>query len=182
MRRRCVVLLLGALWLSCLPAGAAWAQADGLTPSAQAAGRLPPAHGAPHLLRLPARPPAVQVYPVVPVPLADDGAIVSPSPAHTRWGYLRVEVRPEEAEIYVDGEFVGRGRDFSGAAVIPVAPGGHRLELRADELGSQLYLLVGAGEVVDIRRDLSPPRPDRSTTSSRRWSTPTRPAGRAGYR
>lgn len=51
-----------------------------------------------------------------------DGARVS--------GYLRLEVRPDVAQVYVDGFFVGSVGDVNAA--LPLEPGLHRVEILAE--------------------------------------------------
>jgi hypothetical protein len=52
--------------------------------------------------------------------------IVEPEPR----GYLRLEIRPAAAQVFVDGFYAGTAEDFS-AARSTLEPGPHRLEIRA---------------------------------------------------
>ena len=45
-------------------------------------------------------------------------------------GFLRLDVQPRTAHVYVDGFFVGSVEDMTGA--LRLAPGPHRIELEAD--------------------------------------------------
>ena len=51
-------------------------------------------------------------------------------------GYLRLEVQPETARVYVDGLYVGSVSDFRRAAC-PLDAGPHRVEFRADGYETQ---------------------------------------------
>lgn len=88
-------------------------------------------------------------------------------------GFLRLEVKPPDAEIYVDGNFIGRGRDFPGPALVSVWPGDHLLEFRFQGAGNRLRLFVAAGETVQAGRDLSPITSDAVRPPPKRWSTPS---------
>jgi hypothetical protein len=88
-------------------------------------------------------------------------------------GSLRLEVKPPEAEIFVDGNFIGRGKDFSGPATVQVSPGGHVVEFRSRQSANQIRLFVVAGETVEFKRDLGSTKPDEPMPSSKRWSTPS---------
>jgi len=88
-------------------------------------------------------------------------------------GFLRLEVKPSDAEIYVDGNFIGRGRDFPGPALVSVWPGGHLVEFRFQGSGNHIRLFVAAGETVQASRDLSPITSDAVRPPAKRWSTPS---------
>jgi hypothetical protein len=45
-------------------------------------------------------------------------------------GYLRLDIVPRTAQVYIDGFFVGSGEDVSTA--VALAPGTYRVEVRAD--------------------------------------------------
>ena len=48
-------------------------------------------------------------------------------------GSLRLKIKPREAEVYVDGYFVGIVDDFDGIFQrLRIASGSHRIEVRAD--------------------------------------------------
>jgi hypothetical protein len=52
-------------------------------------------------------------------------------------GAVRLKVKPREASVYVDGYYVGRVDDFDGIFQrLPLEPGPHRLEIRADDYQS----------------------------------------------
>jgi hypothetical protein len=119
--------------------------------------------------------PRVYIYPSVGLnPYAPSGADRTGRPPTAEQGYLRLEVKPPEAEIFVDGKFIGRGKDFSGPATVQVSPGGHLVEFRSRQSANQIRLFVAAGETVEFKRDLGPTKADEPMPSSKRWSTPPR--------
>jgi hypothetical protein len=119
--------------------------------------------------------PRASVYPSVGLNLyTPSDAHATGRPPTAEQGYLRLEVKPPEAEIFVDGNFIGRGKDFSGPAALQVAPGDHLVEFRSRQSAPQIRLFVAAGEIVDVKRDLGPTKPDEPMPSSKRWSIPSR--------
>jgi hypothetical protein len=134
---------------------------------------LPPPR-VPYLPVMPYPYPRVHVYPIVPTSPIPDSSTTSRSPSGIILGYLRLEVNPADAEIYVDGHFIGRGSDPSGPFIVPVAPGGHRVEFRAGGIGSRVHVFVSAGETVDLRRQLDAGHPEKPTPTVKRWMIPAR--------
>lgn len=52
------------------------------------------------------------------------------------WGRLRLKVKPEHAEVFVDGYLVGLVDHFDGVFQrLHIEPGPHRIEFRADGYG-----------------------------------------------
>ena len=52
------------------------------------------------------------------------------------WGRLRLKVKPEHAQVFVDGYFVGLVDRFDGVFQrLHIEPGPHRIEFRADGYG-----------------------------------------------
>ncbi len=48
------------------------------------------------------------------------------------WGEVRAEVKPQNAKVYLDGDYVGISDDFDGWwQTLPLSPGKHRLVFRA---------------------------------------------------
>lgn len=43
---------------------------------------------------------------------------------------LHIDITPAEAEIWVDGRYLGLARDFSGPAILYMAPGRHEVEVK----------------------------------------------------
>jgi hypothetical protein len=68
-------------------------------------------------------------------------------------GTLRLDVRPSDASVYVDGEFRGTGRQ---AERLRLAPGRHRVEVvRPGYRTVERELEVTAGEVKDLEVELA---------------------------
>ncbi len=65
---------------------------------------------------------------------------------------LQIEVTPLEAEIWVDGRYVGLARDFAGPAILYVAPGNHVVEIRlyGQSVTSYVTVAPGATSVVNM--------------------------------
>jgi hypothetical protein len=146
-----------------------------MPPSRQAPNFAWPDHRFSPLPVMPYPYPRAYVYPSVGLnPYAPSDAYATGRPPTAEQGYLRLEVKPPEAEIFVDGNFIGRGKDFSGPAAIQVAPGGHLVEFRSRQSAHHIRLFVAAGEIVDVKRDLGPTKPAEPMPSSKRWSTPSR--------
>lgn len=71
-------------------------------------------------------------------------------------GYLRLDVEPESAQVYVDGFYAGTVADFrrSGGRALEVGP--HRIEMRADGYDSQaVELRIRANDVLPYRGTLN---------------------------
>jgi hypothetical protein len=89
-----------------------------------------------------------------------------PTPDVPETGKLQLEVTPRDAQIYVDGEFVGTWIDLQGE--LELTPGTHRIELRApkhDALSFDVRIVAGrtityrgALDSLEERRDTSRPR------------------------
>ena len=79
-----------------------------------------------------------------------------PVPAAAQWGYpesnLRINVKPREASVYVDGYFAGKVDDFDGVLQrLHVTPGHHELIIYLDgyrSLKQQLYLSPNATRTI----------------------------------
>lgn len=80
-----------------------------------------------------------------------------PSPAMAQWGYpaesnLRINVKPREASVYVDGYFAGKVDDFDGVLQrLHVTPGRHELIVYLDgyrSLKQLLYLSPNATRTI----------------------------------
>ncbi|MBI4608213.1 MAG: PEGA domain-containing protein [Candidatus Rokubacteria bacterium] len=68
--------------------------------------------------------PAPAVPGVPPVPATPS------APSGVDLGYLRIDVEPREAEIYVDGQRAGRAGQFAGLqGFLSLAPGTHRVDI-----------------------------------------------------
>ena len=71
-------------------------------------------------------------------------------------GSLRLKIKPREAQVYVDGFFVGDVDNFDGLfQKLGIDAGGHRIEIRADGYEPiQFDVLVSPGETVTYKGDL----------------------------
>jgi hypothetical protein len=77
-------------------------------------------------------------------------------------GYLRLDVEPESAQVYVDGYYAGTVADFRRGGGRALEAGPHRIELRADGYDSQsVELRIRANDVLPYRGTLNR-RDDRS--------------------
>ena len=80
-----------------------------------------------------------------------------PSPALAQWGYpaesnLRINVKPREASVYVDGYFAGKVDDFDGVLQrLHVTPGRHELIIYLDG-----YRSLKEGELVEFELEPGP--------------------------
>jgi len=172
--------LFGLIVLGSLPVSPLWAQSLGASEpgSIDLASRghsmLGSGYRPRHLPPMPYPYPRIYVAPYLSLDLNVSPGTYAPRhpPAPASQGFLRLEVRPSDAEIYVDGYFIGHGRDFPGAALVPVWPGGHLVEFRYRGSANAIRLFVTAGETVQASQDLSPITSDENRTPAKRWSTP----------
>jgi hypothetical protein len=71
-------------------------------------------------------------------------------------GYLRLDVQPESAEVYVDGFYAGTVTDFRRSGGRALEAGPHRVEFRAEGYDSQsVELRVRANDVLAYRGTLN---------------------------
>jgi hypothetical protein len=71
-------------------------------------------------------------------------------------GALRLKVKPEHGQVYVDGYYVGEIDSFDGVfQKLPIEAGAHRVEIRAPGYETvQFEVMVIAGETVTYKGDL----------------------------
>jgi hypothetical protein len=98
-----------------------------------------------------------------PVPVYGYGAPSAPvyiTPSSTTYGSVTLEISPFDAEVFVDGEYVGQVRDFDGVgAPLNLTAGRHRLELTAPGYAPlSIDIDVMPGQLVPYRGDLQPVR------------------------
>jgi hypothetical protein len=88
----------------------------------------------------------------------------SPAPTLDRYmrdgdridGYLRLEVEPESAQVYVDGFYAGTVADFRRSGGRALDSGPHRIEFRAEGYDSQgVELQIRANDVLAYRGTLN---------------------------
>lgn len=75
---------------------------------------------------------------------------------HRDLGGLRLKVKPEQGQVYVDGYYVGEVDSFDGVfQKLQIEPGAHRIEIRADGFESvQFEVMVTPGETVTYKGDM----------------------------
>jgi hypothetical protein len=80
----------------------------------------------------------------------------APRDARSAPGRLRLEVLPEDASVYLDGRFLGTGRELAGLrAGLMVDPGEHRIEVvRPGHRSSTRTVEVGAGAELELDIEL----------------------------
>jgi hypothetical protein len=76
-------------------------------------------------------------------------------------GNLRLKVKPSDAQVYVDGYFVGPVDSFDGVFQrLGIEAGAHRVELRAEGYETvQFEVLITPGETVTYKGEMKPIRP-----------------------
>ena len=110
---------------------------------------------------------AVALRPVPLLPVADSASPFppTPSPAHGA-GVIRFEVEPDEVEVYLDEQYLGRANELRGRALEGVVAGNRLLELRSGGERTFLHVVVPQNGTRTIRLNLSPPRPGTSRPKS----------------
>jgi hypothetical protein len=73
-------------------------------------------------------------------------------------GNIRLKVKPSNAQVYVDGYFVGVVDSFDGVfQKLGIESGAHRVELRAEGYETvQFEVLITPGETVTYKGELKP--------------------------
>ncbi|MCA1563207.1 MAG: PEGA domain-containing protein, partial [Acidobacteria bacterium] len=71
-------------------------------------------------------------------------------------GQLRLKVKPRDAQVLVNGYFVGRVDDFDGVFQrLTLETGGHRVEIRAPGYAPLVFeVMILLGETVTYRGEL----------------------------
>jgi hypothetical protein len=88
-----------------------------------------------------------------PIPHVHDRSAVSATAQSVARGYLRLDIEPRTAQVYIDGFFVGSGEDVSTA--VALAPGIYRVEVRADGFETAAFdVRVRANATVRLRSRL----------------------------
>jgi hypothetical protein len=95
---------------------------------------------------------AVDVY--VPPPVSRPSYLRRSKPEPD--GYLELFVRPRTAQVYVDGLYLGLVDDYSSGERGPsLAPGPHRVELRAEGYEDVTFdVRMLPNEIISVRKDL----------------------------
>jgi hypothetical protein len=107
-------------------------------------------------------PRSAQLPPPSAAPAQQADSAPAPAPASAtgaglRTGRLRLEVAPEDAAVYLDGEFLGSGRELAKLhGAIPVAAGRHTIDLvRPGFKTKQFEIDVPSGDVQPFRAELT---------------------------
>jgi len=99
------------------------------------------------------------VYPSYPTyPYGSVGVYGSTNPAPQDFGGVSFEITPDDAQIVVDGQYVGTVRDFSPSyQPLTLTPGPHHIELQAEGcLPMAFDVQVQPGQVIPYRGALQP--------------------------
>jgi PEGA domain-containing protein len=96
-----------------------------------------------------------------PVPVYGYGAPPAPvyiTPTSTAYGGVTLEISPRDADVYVDGQYVGRVQDFDGVgAPLNLMAGRHHVELSATGHAPLAFDVdVIPGQLVPYRGDMQP--------------------------
>lgn len=71
-------------------------------------------------------------------------------------GLFAIIADPSSAEVYVDGQFMGKARRFDGSpGYLQIASGTHRLELRKDGYKTWVRDVYSSNAIQEIRVTLS---------------------------
>jgi len=98
-----------------------------------------------------------------PVPVYGYGAPAAPvyiTPSSTAYGGVTLEISPRDADVYVDGQFIGQVRDFDGVgAPLNLMAGRHHVEVMAQGYEPLSFDVdVIPGQLVPYRGDMQPIR------------------------
>ncbi len=100
----------------------------------------------------------VAPYPVYPVPAPAPVYPSAPAPAYPPApvfnSYLRLDITPGDVEMWVDGRYIGRSRDFGGSTLVPVSPGDHLVQFRLGGYTTSRTARVTSGQTVQVWQDL----------------------------
>jgi hypothetical protein len=111
------------------------------------------------------------VYPDSPYPPAYRLSYDSPPPSgnNENIAWLRLNVEPGSAEVYLDGQYAGRAEEFAGGKkLLPVSPADHTLRFVADGCESAVVdLRINPLQTLDVTQHLRAlPRPSGQPTSA----------------
>jgi hypothetical protein len=100
-------------------------------------------------------------YPVPVYGYGAPGAPVYVTPSSPLYGGITLEMTPPEADVTVDGSYVGKVRDFDGAnAPLNLAAGPHRIDVTAPGYEPITFDVdVVGGQLTPYRGDLRPVQP-----------------------
>jgi len=122
---------------------------------------LPYYYGRPYVYAAPTYYPPTVVYTAPPVlytapPVVYTAPSVVQTPPPAAAATLQILVTPLQADIYLDGRYIGRAQEFpDGRVQLSVSPGSHTIELRLGTTAHTHTVSVGAGATVVISDRLS---------------------------
>jgi hypothetical protein len=103
-------------------------------------------------------------------------------PAAPELGRLQIEVRPRDAQLFVNDEFIGTWTDLSGALDLP--PGTHRIEIRARGFANHAFdARILADRTITYRAELTPRAATSvpgGATGDKPGASPSAPGGATG--
>ena len=96
-----------------------------------------------------------------PIPIYGYGAPVRPvivGPNSAYYGGIALEISPDDAAVFVDGNYAGIVRDFDGTSQpLTLVAGTHRIEVQAPGMAPLVFdVTVQPGQVIPYRGDLRP--------------------------
>jgi hypothetical protein len=79
-------------------------------------------------------------------------------PGAAAYGGVSFDISPAEADVYLDGEYIGRAGDFApNAAPLTLTPGPHRIEVQAEGYRPMNWDVdIIPGQVLPFRGDMQP--------------------------
>src|SRR5262249_36071895 len=84
-----------------------------------------------------------------------DRARPAPAAVAPALGWLRLDVAPDSAEVFIDGGFVGTAAALNARRLLPLGAGRHRIEARAEaDTPLAFDILIVANETTTYRRAL----------------------------
>lgn len=107
--------------------------------------------------------------------VTEPATVAEPDPIGTT-GRLQLEVRPRDAQIFVNGEFFGTWEDIAGVLELP--EGTHRIEIRAPRYQAvSLDARIVADRTITYRATLEPVEERKSPPPTPPAKAPTSPSG-----
>ena len=81
---------------------------------------------------------------------ARTGGLPDFTPVLESHGVLSLKVTTQDAEMYVDGRFIGLARDFKGPAVVSIPAGDHVIELKYNGLSYKTNAHIPRGHTTTL--------------------------------
>jgi len=84
------------------------------------------------------------------------GLSAVPAEAQDEWGYLRVESNPGRAGIFIDGDYIGPGRNHGSTRRYQLEPGTYDVTLSDSQYEDDDFeVTIVAGETTSVSRDMT---------------------------